>query len=141
VASHVRSFVKGDYSTEPEHRPASHRAHAEWTPSRIINWAAQLGPNTGALVERVIAAKPHPEQGYRSSLGIIRLADKFGKDRLERAAAKALAISSPSYKTVQTMLMRKMEDVPAHTPRATESDAKQLDLLAAENVRGGGYYH
>jgi transposase len=141
VASHVRSFVKGNYSTLPEHRPASHRAHAEWTPSRIINWAAQLGPNTGTLVERVIAAKPHPEQGYRSSLGIIRLADKFGKDRVERAAAKALAIGSPSYKTVQTMLLRKMEDVPAQPPGTAASDAKQLDLIAGENIRGGGYYH
>jgi transposase len=141
VASYVRSFVKYKYSTTPEHMPPAHRAHAEWTPSRITNWATELGSNTGLLVERVIASKPHPEQGYRSSLGIIRLADKFGKDRLELAAAKALAIGSPSYKTVQTMLKRKMEGAPIQSVKRSPSDAQQLDFLATENIRGEKYYH
>ncbi|MBI2607053.1 MAG: IS21 family transposase [Deltaproteobacteria bacterium] len=141
VASHVRAFVKGGYSTTPEHRPASHRAHAEWTPSRIIGWGKTIGPQTAQLIERVIADKPHPEQGYRSALGIIRLADKFGKDRLEKAAEKAVSIGSPSYQTVHTMLKRRMEAVAPAATDAQARDEKQLELLAKENIRGQGYYH
>lgn len=141
VASHVRSFVKYDYTTDPAHRPASHREHAAWTPSRIIGWGKSMGAQTGALIEQVIAAKPHPEQGYRSALGIIRLADKFGKERLEKAAEKAIAIGSPSYRTVQTMLKRRMESVAVQAVTSSPAGEEQLELLAQENVRGGGYYH
>ena len=76
VASHVRSFVKYEYTTDPAHRPASHGAQAEWTPERIVNWGKTIGPQTALLIGQVIAAKPRPEQGYRSAQGIIRLADK-----------------------------------------------------------------
>ena len=112
VASHARSFVKYAYTTTPEHRPASHRAHLEWTPSRLIQWGRTIGLNTAALVEHVIRSKPHPEQGYRSALGVLRLADKHGKERLERACDKAFRIGSPSYRTVKTMLQQRMESVP-----------------------------
>lgn len=139
VASHVRSFVKYAYTTTPEHRPASHRAHLEWTPSRLIQWGQTIGPNTAALIEYVIRSKPHPEQGYRSALGILRLADKHGKDRLERASDKAFQISSPSYKTVKTMLKQRMEAVPLRGEQSTDID--NSEHLGAANVRGRDYYH
>ncbi len=147
IASHVRSFNKFAYSTMPEHRPASHREHAKWTPARIIEWGSSTGPHTEALIKAVIESKPHPEQGYRSSLGIIRLVDKFGKDRLEKAAQKALLIGSPSYKTVKTMLQRNMESAPLERaqakapPKANSENGEQLEFLARENVRGQDYYH
>ncbi|MDA8361183.1 MAG: IS21 family transposase [Gammaproteobacteria bacterium] len=134
VASHPRSFIKYAYSTVPEHRPASHRAYLEWTPSRLIAWGRSIGPATGALIDYVITHKPHPEQGYRSALGILRLSKTFGAERLERAADKALAINSPSYKTVKTMLKQRMEEAPMAA--STESPK-----LGRANVRGRDYYH
>jgi transposase len=136
VASHPRSLVKYAYTTNPEHRPASHRAHLEWTPSRLIEWSQSIGPHTAALVEYVIRTKPHPEQGYRSALGILRLGDKHGKDRLERACDKAFQIRSPSYKTLKTMLAQRMESTPLR-----ESATTDAEHLGAANVRGGDYYH
>lgn len=138
VASHPRSFVKYAYSTLAEHRPASHRAHLEWTPSRLIRWGRSIGPYTAALVEHVIRSKPHPEQGYRSALGILRLSRKHGEDRLERACDKAVRIKSPSYRTVKTMLAQRMESVALSGEQAPATDSEHL---GAENVRGRGYYH
>jgi transposase len=138
VASHPRSFVKYAYSTLPEHRPASHRAHLEWTPSRLIDWGRTIGPQTAALVEYVIRSKPHPEQGYRSALGILRLTDKHGEARLERACDKAFQISSASYKTVKTMLAQHMEAVPLRGGNADA--AADSGHLGGGNVRGPGYY-
>jgi transposase len=142
VASHPRSFVKYHYSTLPEHRPASHRAHLEWTPSRLISWAGSIGTHSAALIEHVIKSKPHPEQGYRSALGILRLAKKFGAPRLELACQRAITIRSPSYKTVKTMLEQRMEAVPLRDEvngAAREDDP--ANRLGAINVRGSDYYH
>ena len=108
-------------------------------PSRLIGWGRTIGPSTAALVEYVIRSKPHPEQGYRSALGILRLADKHGKDRLERASDKAFQINSPSYRTVKTMLAQRMESTPLRgEPSAA---AESSEHLGAANVRGRGYYH
>jgi transposase len=137
VASHPRSFVNYAYSTIPEHRPASHRAHLEWTPSRLIHWGRTIGVHTAALVEYVIRSKPHPEQGYRSALGLLRLADKHGQERLERACDKAFQIHSPSYKTVKTLLKQRMEAAPLRGDAA----AVGSEQLGRANVRGRDYYH
>jgi hypothetical protein len=138
ITSHVRSFVKYHYSTHPEHRPASHRAHLEWTPSRLIDWGKSVGPHTAAVIEHVIRSRPHPEQGYRSALGILRLGDKFDKARLEQACERALAIGSPVYGTIKTMLARRMEA--ASLPEENRSSDAAAQLGAA-NVRGRRYYH
>ena len=79
VASHVRKYSPG-FTTDPAHMPEAHRRHAEWTPSRIVSWANQTGPSTGKLVEAILASRPHPEHGFRSCLGIIRLAKRL-RDR------------------------------------------------------------
>ena len=76
VASHARNTRRGQHTTTPEHMPKAHRAHAEWTPSRIIAWAATLGPETARLAKAILESRPHPEQGYRSCLGILRLSKK-----------------------------------------------------------------
>jgi transposase len=138
IASHVRSFVKYDYSTLPEHRPASHRAHLEWTPSRLINWGNTVGPHTAAVVEHVIRSKPHPEQGYRSALGLLRLSDRVGAARLERACERAIAMRSANYRTVKTMLKKRMEEAPLFDQVQTQDPAAEL---GAANVRGRRYYN
>ena len=88
VASHPRCRGTGKTITIEEHRPKSHRAHLEWTPSRMVHWAQTIGPNTARLFERIMADKPHPEMGYRGCLGIIRLASKYSASRVEAAAAR-----------------------------------------------------
>lgn len=137
IASHPRSLIKYAYSTCPEHRPASHRAHLEWTPSRLIDWGRSIGPHTAALVEQVIRRKPHPEQGYRSALGILRLSKQHGEDRLERACDKAFRIHAVSYKTVKTLLAQRMEATPLRGDNAAAADTGHLGTA---NVRGPGYY-
>jgi hypothetical protein len=130
--------VKYRYSTHPEHRPASHRAHLEWTPSRLIDWGKSVGPHTASVIEHVIRSKPHPEQGYRSALGILRLSNKAGAQRLERACERALAIGSPAYNTIRNMLAQRMESAPLpQAPEAVDAGAH----LGAVNVRGRRYYH
>lgn len=137
VGAHPRGLEKYRYTTDPAHRPASHRAHLEWTPSRLIEWGRRIGTHTAVLIEHVLAHKPHPEQGYRSALGILRLGKKHGSARLEQAATKALAINSPAYTTVKTMLARGMEGQPIETANATRDETP----LRGGNVRGGHYYH
>ncbi len=138
IASHVRSFVKYDHSTLNEHRPASHRAHLEWTPSRLINWGRNIGPHTAAVVEHVIRSKPHPEQGYRSALGLLRLSNRFTAARLEKACERAITIRSASYRTVKTMLQKGMEVAPLPEQLALQDPAADL---GAVNVRGRRYYN
>jgi transposase len=137
ITSHVRSFVKYGYSTHPEHRPASHRAHLEWTPSRLISWGQKIGPHTAAVVEHVLRSRPHPEQGYRSALGLLRLSNRFGTTRLEQACERAIALGSAGYRTVKIILKRRMEAAALpdqdQTPDATAG-------LGAANVRGRRYY-
>ena len=109
VASHLRSRGSGQLVTNAEHRPRSHREHLEWTPSRMVNWARTIGPNTARLLERIMEDKPHPEMGYRGCLGIIRLAKKYTPERTEAAAERALLTGACWYKSVESTLKNSLE--------------------------------
>jgi len=135
VASHKRMYLPGKFSTLPEHMPKSHQRHLEWTPSRIIKWAANNGPSTEKLVTQVMESRPHPEQGFRSSLGIIRLADHYTSERLENACARALAIRGFSYKSVNSILKNNLDQQPLLFTHP-EDMASPLH----HNIRGKGYY-
>lgn len=134
VASHVRSHQRHGFTTDPAHMPESHRRHAHWTPSRIVAWAERTGPAAAALVAGIMERRPHPEQGYRTALGIIRLADKYGTERCEAACARALAMSSFSYKSVQSILSHNLDRQALPTPRITRATPMH------RNVRGPSYY-
>lgn len=134
VASHPRAHRPG-YSTDPAHMPEAHRRHAEWTPSRIISWARQTGPSMAKLAEAILASRPHPEQGFRSCLGIIRLGERYGTDRLEAAATRALAIRSYSYRSVESILRTGLDKQPLPAERPTLATHP-----AHDNLRGPGYY-
>jgi transposase len=134
VASHVRSRGKGQFVTSKEHMPASHRAHLEWTPSRIVAWAQETGPETARLVEAIMEAKPHPEMGYRSCLGIIRLAGSYGSDRMEAAAHRALSVGAVSYKSVKSILSSGLD-------RVDEQEGDNGAIPPHGNVRGPDYYN
>ena len=136
VASHQRSPQKGRHTTLDEHMPKSHRAYLEWSPSRIIRWAGQTGPNTEALVTRIMETKKHPEQGFRACLGIIRLARRFSPNRLEAACARALQLGACNYKSVESILKSGfdrenplLDPIPPKPP------------LQHANIRGKIYYN
>lgn len=135
VASHPRSYRAGKATTTHEHRPKSHQRYLEWTPSRITRWAAKNGPNTGELVTRILESKPHPEQGYRSCLGIMRLGKRYTPERLEAACARALAIKAHSYKSVASILKNALDSQPL--PYGRGSTAKTIHH---PNIRGKDYY-
>src|SRR5437899_261236 len=104
VAAHRRSVVRGQHTTDPAHMPKAHQRHLEWTPSRLIDWARTIGPQTAALVEAILADRPHPEQGYRSCLGILRLAKRYGLERLEAACTRAGALEEAKLKLSQACI-------------------------------------
>lgn len=134
LASHRRSRERGRHTTVPEHMPSAHRAHVEWTPSRILGWAEKTGPATRALCEAILTDRPHPEQGYRSCLGILRLGKRFGPERLEAASARANRARARSYRHVESILKKGLDRMPLETE--TTNDA----LIAHENVRGPSEY-
>lgn len=138
IAIHPRSFVKGGFTTDPTHRPKSHQKHLEWTPSRIVSWANVTGPKTAALVAAVIKARPHPEQGYRACLGIIRLEGRYGKERLEAAANRALAIKGYSYRSVSSILKTGLDQLPL--PLTGDAGKEVVTPINHRNVRGSRYY-
>ena len=136
VASHPRSYRKGGFTTLKEHMPKAHQQYLEWSPSRIIRWAQQLGPNTEKLVTHILENKPHPQQGFRSCLGIIRLGKQYSKERLEAACAYALSIHGFFYKSVQSILKNKLDQKNTLTRPAREEPLP----LAHPNIRGKEYY-
>lgn len=137
VASHRRSYApKGTYVTTQAHRPKSHRQYGAWPPHRIVAWATELGPSAGALVEAIMKNRPHPEQGYRSCLALIRDAKRYPVDRIEAACARALAINAPTRRSVLAILKNGLDKVPLDA----EPDAQLPLPIAHENVRGGDYY-
>ena len=108
VASHVRSELKGRHTTADEHMPEKHRRMGRWTPERFTRWAENIGPNTGALITTVLGSRRHPQQAFRSCLGILRLAKSYGDARLEAAARRALAIGANSYRSIVCYRRREM---------------------------------
>src|SRR5262249_5165590 len=97
IASHVRSPLRNRHTTVREHMPSAHRRYAEWTPARMMRHAASIGPATIALVEAIMKAKPHPEQGFRACLGILRLVRSYGAARLEAACRRGNEIGGTTY--------------------------------------------
>jgi transposase len=135
VGSHTRLAGKGKHSTKREHMPRAHREHAEWTPSRIISWAKKSGPATGRVVAKILESKPHPEQGYRACLGIIRLGRTHGKDRLEAACRRAEHLGAFTYRTVKNVLSSGADRLPLDEQESTFSTPEH------PNIRGATYYH
>jgi transposase len=134
VAGHLRDDRRG-YSTTPEHMPKAHQEYAEWTPARLIKWAAETGGATARLVEAILATKVHPQQGFLSRMGVISLTKKYGKERVEAGCERALAIGGTSYTSLKSIRANGLESkpLPGHLP------AKEP--VMHPNIRGNGYYH
>jgi transposase len=134
IASHGREHGRRRYITDPEHMPASHRAHLEWTPERLVSWAATVSGPTAELVGKVLESRPHPEHAYRACLGIMSLARRYGNDRAGAACARALAVGAISYSSVKSILAENLDRLPLPEPGVV------LPSPEHDNLRGAGYY-
>jgi transposase len=134
VASHARSQVAHQHTTTHEHRPKAHQRYMEWTPSRVIEWSAKIGPATAQVVDRILASNRHPEQGFRSCLGIIRLGDKYPQARVEAAARRAVALHVCSYQSLKSILENNLD---GQAPEPTPDPQPPIDH---PNLRGPDYY-
>ena len=132
VAVHVRAAA-GGFTTVPEHLPAAHRAHMEWTPQRLIRWGEQIGGATGAVVRRLLEQHKHPEHGYRACLGLLNLAKRYGKERLEAACAIALELGAYQYRYVKNVLETDQDRLTAAVPAEWVSPEHA-------HLRGPSYY-
>ena len=134
VTSHARCYgPKGTATTKPEHRPRAHRDFGDWPPERLVGWARQTGPATAEVVEAILSRGPHPECGRRSCLGLLRMGRRYGHERLEAACKRALAIGSPTRKTVQALLKNGLDK----TLPTAEPEPRRIQH---ENIRGGDYF-
>jgi transposase len=135
VAGHAVSAVRGGFSTTPEHMPASHRAHLEWTPAKLVEWGQRIGVSTAAVVTWQLEHRPHPEQGYRACLGLLALVRRYSAERLEAACTRAMAIRAPHLRSVTNILKCGLDR------QAALHAADTHPVLQHDNVRGPDYYH
>jgi transposase len=133
IASHVRNDTAYHYTTLAEHRPESHRVYLERNPERFVRWAESAGPFAAEIVRRIMAGRPHSEQGYRASLGLMRLGARYGNERLEAACGRALAFGVVSFRGVRNILEAGMDRLKA------EKSSDQPEKPHG-NLRGPGYY-
>jgi transposase len=134
VAAHSRRYGSSRrHGTDPEHMPSSHRRYAEWTPGRFQRWARSIGPSTEGLVIAVLANRPHPEQGFRTCLGVLRLFRGLDPARAESVSARAVAIGALTYKSIASILENNLDRASSSPENAT--------VIDHPNVRGPGYFH
>jgi transposase len=136
IASHLRGAGNGHHTTIDDHMPSSHRRYRDWTVERLIDEAGQLGPSVRMLCEMILAERPHPEHGYRSCLGILRLARPYGASRLDAASLRALELGARNYGAVKSILEKKLDGQPLRRPRSAGEVG-----VDHPNIRGSKYYH
>jgi len=134
VASHLRDNRHGRHTTIKEHMPVSHQKYLEWTPDRFKRWAAKIGPQTLTLTEILLVKRGHPQQAYRSLLGILRLGKSYGNGRLEAACERALHINALSYRSIESILKNGLDQKPLPGTNSETTPVKH------NNIRGAGYY-
>jgi transposase len=133
VASHLRSTLPHRPTTVAEHMPSSHRRHRDWTHERIRCEAAKVGPDADTLIDVIVRSRPHPEQGFRSAIGILGLVKRYGSERVDAACARALLLSARSYKSVAAILKNGTDK--------TAPPTQDAPILFHSNIRGRGYYN
>jgi transposase len=133
VGAHQRRYAGRKHGTDPDHMPSAHRRYAEWTPDRFRRWAGKIGPNTEGLISAVLESRPHPEQGFRTCLGILRAYRGLDPARLEAVSARAVELGVLNCKGVASLLARKFDSGGA--------DSSPVTLIDHANVRGPRYYN
>jgi len=140
IAAHMRGSGDGKHTTIAEHMPSSHRRYGDWNIERINREALTVGPSTALLCQVILEHRPHPEQGFRSCLGIVRLAKAFGPVRLEAACERALHVGARSYGSVKSILDNRLDGQPVRRPRP-DPGGDEAPAITHRNIRGSRYYH
>lgn len=135
VASHLRSRQRGGYTTLPEHLPKAYR-NRDWSPGRLLNWAARIGPHTSSLCRAILEQKLHPEHSYKRCLGLLRLAKRYDQERLEAACERAFAAGARSYQSVKAILEQGLDRIPI-----AREQSPQRESIEHEHLRGPKYYN
>jgi transposase len=134
IAVHERRYGGARHGTDPAHMPSAHRRYAEWTPERFRRWGASVGANTEGLMIAILASRPHPEQGFRTCLGILRLFRDLDKIRAEAVSARAVAYGAFTYKSIASIIANKLD-------RTTITASEPQAVMAHGNLRGSKYFH
>ncbi len=134
VTSHLRNIPRGRHATIKEHMPLNHQKYLEWTPERFKRWATKIGPETAMLTELLLLKRTHPQQAYRTLLGILRLGKSYGNERLEAACKRALHINTLSYRSIESILKSGLDQKPLPETHSNKEPVKH------KNIRGAGYY-
>jgi transposase len=135
IAVHTRSHIRYGFTTLKEHMPPAHLAQAEWSPERMKRWAGKIGPQTSQFIDHMIASRAFPQQAFRSCLGLLRMSDRFGEMRLEKACAIALTVGATRYQQVESILKKRLDTL----PNSREQD--EFIISEHENIRGPKYYN
>jgi transposase len=134
IATHTRQLKPYNYTTTVEHLASTHQFVTEWTPQRFINWAASIDENVKEFITGLLEVKQHPEQAYKSCMGVLSFAKKVGNDRLSNACKRALDHHIYNYKIIQKILENGLDQL------NTEPEQDQ-ELPFHNNIRGENYYH
>lgn len=140
IASHIRNYQKNGYTTDATHMPKNHQKQAEWTSDRLLNWAQKTGEATEKLIEAVMKSRPHPEQAFKSCLGIMRLGKSYSDDRLEKACRRALHIGTYSYKSIESILKTNLDLAPLPNQSISEDQEQEKVQESHEYTRGKNYF-
>ncbi|MER9559868.1 IS21 family transposase [Mesorhizobium sp. M0323] len=132
VAVHQRRYGGPRHGTDPDHMPSSHRRYAEWTPERFRRWATSIGPQTEGLVIAILASRPHPEQGFRTCLGILRLFRDIDRNRAEAVSARAVEIGGLNCKSIASLIANH---------KAARHSTEPTAIVDHANLRGPDYFH
>lgn len=136
VAMHLRNRHPYGYSTIKEHLSAEHQYVAKWSPRRFIKWAGEIGPEAERVITLVLESRSHPEQAYKSCMGILGLEKKYGKASFLKACGKALELNCIQYKFIKNTLETKAFNL------TQESETENLGVLPKhENIRGKDMYN
>jgi transposase len=133
IAFHLRDYSANRYTTVKEHMPPHHLFYDSWSPQKMITWAEAIGPEVKAMIEAVLESRPYPEQAYKACLGILNLARKYGKERLNEACARGVEYRCYSYRSVRNILENNLD-------KLRDAQSRQRELPLHENIRGSDYF-
>jgi transposase len=133
IASHPRSDKRYGFTTLSEHMPKAHQEQAKYSLPYIKSWASKIGQQTVLFIDHMMESRPFPQQAYRACYGLLRLSNRYGEERLEKACANALICGATRYQQVESILKNKLEETPIHQTAPTQ-------IPHHDNIRGAHYY-
>ena len=135
IASHARAPNRRGHTTIADHMPSAHRRYGKWTPAAVIAAGERIGPSTAAFFQAVIDARPHPEQGFRTCLGILALAKSYGAERVDAACRRGILIKARSVASIRSILQNGLDRT------FFDESFEHQQPLRHGNIRGRDYFH